>query len=151
MQKLLRIDFIRFCLVGAVGFFVTASCLKVLHGLLGLDIIIATLLSSEMGLLSNFIFHENWTYKYVDHHGKSVLTKFIHFHMSSWSGIVIITIIETVCVKVFNLNYFIGLVIASGVTMFWNYFWTKFYIFKGQTPKPLLHPEDTVPEMEVER
>lgn len=147
-DRLLKVDFIRFGMVGAVGFMVTAIGLKIFHDLLGLDITIATLISGEAGLLSNFAFHEKWTYKYVDHHYKSLQKKFIHFHMSSWSGIMLITLIESICVKVLHLNYLLSLVIASGITMFWNFFWTKYFIFKGHTPKPLLNPEDTVPETE---
>jgi putative flippase GtrA len=145
-KQLLKVDFVRFGMVGAAGFIVTAILLKVLHGILKLDVIPATLLSGEGGLLSNFVFHEKWTYKYVDHHYKSVWKKFIHFHMSSWTGIVLITVIESIGVKVLHLNYLVSLVIASGITMFWNFFWTKYFIFKGHTPPVLLNPEDTVPE-----
>lgn len=134
MKKYLKIDFVRFCIVGSVGFLVTAITLRLVHGLLGLDITLATLLGGEVGLLSNFVFHETWTYKHVNHKGKPISKKLIHFHMSSWSGVAIITGIESVCVKAFHLNYLIALVIASGITLFWNFFWTKYFIFKGHTP-----------------
>jgi putative flippase GtrA len=141
-QRALKVDFVRFGVVGAVGFIITAVALRILHGQLGLHITIATLLSSEVGLLSNFMFHQTWTYNHVDHSHKSLPTKFLHFHMSSWSGVALITLIESVGVKAFHLNYMVSLVIAAGITMFWNFFWTKYYIFRGHTPKPLLHPED---------
>lgn len=145
-RQLLRVDFFRFVIVGSVGFTLTAIALRLLHGALGLPIIGATLISSEVGLLSNFVFHQNWTYNSVDHNHKPLLQKFMHFHMSSWSGVVLITILETVGVKGFQLNYMISLVFAAGITMFWNFFWTKYFIFKGKTPAVLLNLEDTVPE-----
>lgn len=148
-QHLLKIDFLRFAVVGTVGFTITAILLRILHGALGLHITIATFISSELALLSNFSFHEKWTYNQHDHSHKSLTTKFIHFHMSSWSGVVLITILESVGVKVFHLNYLISLVFAAGITMFWNFFWTKYFIFKGRTPAVLMGPEETVPEKRV--
>lgn len=144
-EQLLRIDFIRFGIVGTVGFTVTAVFLKLFHVSFGIDVIPATFLSSELGMLSNFIFHEKWTYKYNDHKGKSVWKKLVHFHMSSWSGVVLITLIESVGVKVFNLDYLVALVIAAVITMFWNFFWTKYFIFTHRTPSVLMDPEDVVP------
>lgn len=140
--RALKIDFVRFGVVGTVGFLITAVGLRVLHGVFGLHITLATLISSELGLLSNFVFHQNWTYSHVDHSHKSLAMKFFHFHMSSWSGVVLITLLESLGVKVFHLNYMTSLVFAAGITMFWNFFWTKYYIFRGKTPGPLLHPED---------
>jgi|GEM_PF-527182 len=141
-ERALKIDFVRFFIVGSVGFTLTAIGLRLFHGMLGIHITLATLMSSEIGLLSNFFFHLHWTYNKVDHSHKTPLTKFVHFHMSSWSGVVLITILESVGVKLLHLNYLVSLVGAAGITMFWNFFWTKYYIFKGQTPRPLLHPED---------
>jgi len=148
-QHFLKIDFFRFVLVGTIGFILTAISLRLLHINLGLHITLATVISSEVGLLSNFFFHERWTYNSVDHHHKSTAKKFVHFHMSSWSGVVLITVLETVGVKAFKLNYLVSLVFAAGITMFWNFFWTKYFIFKGKTPAVLLNPEETVPEKEA--
>lgn len=131
-------------MVGCVGFLVTAILLKIFHGDLKLDIVIATLIASEGGLLSNFVFHQNWTYNNVDHRHKPISKKLLHFHMSSWSGVAIITLIETISVKVFKIEYIIALVIASIITLSWNFFWTKYFIFKGRTPHVLLDPEDSI-------
>ncbi|MEI6481725.1 MAG: GtrA family protein [Candidatus Saccharibacteria bacterium] len=149
--KIIKIDFIRFGIVGAIGFVITVTLLKIFHGTLGINLVIATLLSSEGGLLSNFFFHEKWTYKYVDHQGRSVWKKFVHFHMSSWSGVLLITLIETISVKVFHIQYLVALFIASAITMFWNFFWTKYFIFKGHAPKVLFDPEDLVAVKEAKK
>lgn len=141
-DRALQIDFIRFGIVGSVGFVVTAIALHTFKNILGLNVLPATLLASECGLLSNFVFHQNWTYKHVDHSHKSLWKKFVHFQTSSWSGVVIFTAIETIAVTKFKINDMIALVIASGITMFWNFFWTKYFIFKGKTPAVLGHVED---------
>lgn len=66
--------------------------------------------------------------------------------MSSWSGVVLITLLESLAVKVFHWDYMLALVFAAGITMFWNFFWTKYYIFRGKTPAVLMHPEETIAE-----
>jgi putative flippase GtrA len=143
-QRALQVHFVRFALVGAGGFALSTVLLKILHGDIGMGIFLATLLTCEFGLLWNFVFHENWTYNSVDHHHKSVRRKLLEFHMSSWSGVVILTLLETAAVKIFHFEYLISFVVAGIITMFWNFFWTKYYIFKGSTPDVLAHPEDTV-------
>lgn len=143
-NRALKIDFVRFCMVGAVGFTLTAITLHIFHGIFDLPIILATVISAEVGLLSNFVFHERWTYKHADHQNKSLGLKFLHFHMSSWTGVVILTALESVGVEVLKLNYFVSLIGAAGITLFWNFLWTKYYIFKGHTPAVLLHPEEIV-------
>jgi putative flippase GtrA len=114
--------------------------------MLGLPVIIATPIGSEIGLLATFVFHQRWTYSHVDHSHRSLSTKFVHFHMSSWSGVVLITVLESIGVKVFKMDYMVSLVITAGIAMFWNFFWTKYYIFRGHTPKPLLQPENIARE-----
>ncbi len=143
-RRLLKIDFFRFALVGATGFSISFVLLYILHGKMGMPYSPALILSNEGGLLSNFVFHETWTYKHLDHKHKPIWQKFWHFHMSSWSGIILIFIIGTVSVKVFHVHYLISQVIASGVVMFWNFFWTKFFIFKGKTPTVLSNIEESV-------
>ncbi len=145
-QELLKLDFIRFGIVGSIGFVVSEGFLFILSGKLGLIHFWALLLSNEAGLISNFIFHETWTYKHADHHHKSVWKKFGHFHLSSWSGIAIIVGIGLLGTKVFGINIYLSQAIGSAVAMFWNFFWTKYFIFKGSTPKALLDPEDTILE-----
>lgn len=143
VQKLLKIDFVRFGIVGVVGFLVTLILKITVFG--KLEVFFATFLSSEGGVLSNFVFHEKWTYNSVDHHNKPLVNKFLHFQLSSLSGVVLITLINGAGIKYFHLSNFVSLAIAAAIVMFWNFFWTKFFIFKGSTPAVLLDPEDTVP------
>lgn len=135
--RALKFDFIRFGVVGVSGFIVTATFLWLFHDVLNMNLTLATLISTEIGLISNFIFHERWTYKRQDHGDKPLWLKFVHFHMSSWTALVIVTAVETVGVQVFHLDYRLSLVVAAAITMFWNFFWTKYYIFRNRdTPGP---------------
>ncbi len=141
-DRALKIDFVRFCIVGATGFILTAIGLRFFHGSLEIPVTLATLMSAEIGLLSNFFFHQRWTYKYADHNHKPIWLKFVHFHLTSWTGVVLITILESIGVHLLGLDYMVSLVGAAGITLFWNFFWTKYFIFKGGEQSPLLQSKD---------
>lgn len=133
VRKLLEVHFIRFLIVGCIGFGLSVFILVVLHESLRIDITLATFISSEFGLIFNFISHQNWTYNSVDHNNISIWKKFTQFHLSSWSGVVILTVLETIAVRVFHFEYLISFIVAGGITMFWNFFWTKYHIFKDNS------------------
>jgi putative flippase GtrA len=127
-RKLLEIDFVRFSMVGAVGFIVNLSVLFVLYDVLKLPIWVAQLLAVEVALISNFTLHHFWTFRHRSG-GKRKRLLLAQFHLSSWSGAIINSSIVVVAVDVFNLHYFFGLVFGSATALFWNFFWTKFYIW----------------------
>lgn len=131
-HKLLKTDFIRFCVVGSVGFTVNLICLTILHGLLKMHITPAQLISAEIALLSNFTLHNIWTFKDHNHH-HSFWNRLVRFHMSTWAGVLITVVIVSIGVEKFSLNYLVSLVIASAVALFWNFLWTKFFIFKSSS------------------
>jgi len=145
----LKIDFIRFGIVGTVGFLISEAGIYLIHGKIGWPIIWGFLIGNEAGLISNFVWHENWTYNHLDHKNKPLVEKFWHFHMSSWSGVAIILIIDIMADRVLHTNPYVSQVVGSAIGMFWNFFWTRYYIFRGSSPTVLLNPEETVPEKEI--
>jgi len=140
-EQLLGFDFIRFGIVGSIGFVVSEIFIYAVHGKLALAKWLALVIGNEAGLLTTFIFHETWTYKNANHRHKNLIRKLIHFHMSAWSGVAIIISIGLFGTHVFGINIYVSQAIGSAVAMIWNYFWTKYFIFKGNTPKVLLDPE----------
>lgn len=144
-NRILKIDFVRFGLVGAIGFLVTLIFKSIFYKYLHLSSVLSIFLGSEMGVLSNFMFHEKWTYKNVANQHKSIFKKFLHFQASSLSGVVLFTLIGEIMVRLLQKpNSPIALIVAAIITMFWNFFWTKYFIFRGKTPEILMHPEDSV-------
>ena len=144
MGKLLEVDFIRFGIVGVSGFTVTVIAKHIASKVFHLTTTPSIFFGSEIGLISNFILHERWTYKRINHKYKPIYRKFLHFQLSSLSGVLIITVIGSIMVKVIGKDTIFGLVIAASIAMFWNFFWTKYFIFRGKTPGILLNVEDTV-------
>ncbi len=128
-RKLLKIDFVRFSMVGAVGFLVNLGALFVFYDLAGLPIWAAQLIGAEIALISNFTMHHFWTFRNRGG-GKRKRILLTQFHLSSWSGVLINTSIVVLVVSVFHAHYFMGLVAGSATALFWNFFWTKFYIWR---------------------
>src|SRR3990172_9040991 len=100
VKDLHKIDFVRFCIVGTLGFIINFSLLTVFFKVLGFHIFVSQLLSSEIALFNNLL---------------------IQFHMSSWSAILGSAAIVTLSVRVFHLHYLVALVIASAVGLMWNF------------------------------
>src|SRR3989344_3343817 len=129
VKNLHKIDFVRFCIVGTLGFIINFGLLTLLFKVLNLHIFIAQLISSEIALFNNFVLHHNWTYK-GNMTNKSIKTLLVQFHASSWTAIIGSAAIVALGVRVFHMNYIVALVIASAAGLLWNFGWTKFVIWR---------------------
>jgi putative flippase GtrA len=89
--------FIQFGLVGVSGVFVNLLCLKVFLSL-GIVSSIASALSIQVSILSNFLLHDHWTFK--DHVHHSLWLRILKFQMISMLGALIqwsVFLIANVC------------------------------------------------------
>jgi putative flippase GtrA len=129
-SKVISIDFVRFGIVGGCGFVLNTIFLTVFYKLFHLPLIVSQLFAAEIALLFNYTLHNIWTYK-SGFKRKSWLRGLLFYHGSSWSGILITTTILIFTVNVLHLNYLIGLTIGVTITMFWNYTWTRYVIFRS--------------------
>jgi len=128
-NKMLKIEFIRFGLVGSVGFVTNFIFLSVFYKMLAIEILIAQIMAGEIALLVIFMLHNSWTYK--GHKHTPTTKKLFKFHGTQWTGQLLILLIVTLGVKTFKINYGFSLIIASVLVMFWNFAWTKLYVFKN--------------------
>lgn len=138
IRNLHKIDFVRFCFVGALGFLINFGLLALLYKHWHLNVFVAQLIASEIALFHNFVWHHNWTYK--NRTNKSIKNLLIQFHASSWSAILGSAAIVAAGVHLLKMSYFIALVIASAIGLFWNFAWTKFVIWR--------HHQEDAPKQE---
>lgn len=120
-------DFIRFCIVGALGFVINASMLAFWFQAIGLPLTIASLLSAEGAFLCTFTLHRRWTYQTPTN--KSWQQLLVEFHGSAWAGMLINVTLVNLLTK-YGLHYVVSLALASVSILFWNFAWTKFYIWR---------------------
>jgi dolichol-phosphate mannosyltransferase len=129
MRRLLKIDFVRFCIVGSLGFVINFFLLTLLYKVFHSPLFIAQIAAAEVALFSNFMFHHHWTYK-ASNVRKTITKLIVQFHVTSWAAILGSAVIVSLGVHVFKLNYVIALVFASASALFWNFGWSKFVIWR---------------------
>ena len=134
--RLLRIDFIRFCIVGGLGFVINLVLLVTLHSALNVYVLFAQLLAAEIALLSNFMLHHHWTYK--SHKVvKSLPVLLMQFHASSCPAIVGSALLVTLGEELLNLGNFMALALSSAIVLGWNFTWSKYVIWRDMTQKTI--------------
>lgn len=126
--KIIKVDFFRFALVGAIGFVVNFFILAALHDGLGWSIVASQVIGAETAILSNFLFHDNWTFR--NREQASVWGRLIRFHISMAVGMIINSSIVIFLAGVLGVHYAIGLICGSAVAMGWNFMWTRYYIWR---------------------
>ena len=136
LGRLLKIDFIRFCIVGGTGFIINLAILILLHSFFSFHIFLAQLIAAEVALFSNFILHHNWTYK---HHKvkKSLLTLLVQFHATSWPAILGSAVMVSIFESFFGFNEFLSLVGSSMIALLWNFGWSKYVVWRKVTEKQI--------------
>lgn len=129
IARLLKIDFVRFCMVGGTGFFINLAILSVLHSIFNAPIFIAQLIGAEVALFSNFLLHHHWTYK---HHRviKEKHSLIVQFHLTSWPAILGSATMVSIIVKMLSVESGVALVISSVIALMWNFLWSKYIVWK---------------------
>lgn len=133
LRHLIKIDFVRFCIVGGTGFVINFIILTVLHKSLGMPIFIAQLIGAEVALFSNFILHHHWTYK-ARKVAKSMPTLLFQFHASTWPAIFGSALMVTGGEKLLHFGNLLALTVSSVIALLWNFGWSKYVIWHSVTP-----------------
>lgn len=141
LERLLRLDFVRFCIVGGTGFLINFAILVLLHKVLHIPVFIAQLIGAEIALFSNFILHHHWTYK-AKKVQKTISTLLIQFHATTWPAILGSAFMVTAGEKILNFNNFLALSVSSFVALMWNFAWSKYVIWRGDSAEQTLKKFD---------
>ena len=132
MRHLIKIEFVRFCIVGGTGFVINFIILTLLHKVIDAPIFIAQLIGAEVALFSNFMLHHHWTYK--AHKVQKTMTKLlIQFHASTWPAILGSALMVSGAEKYLHFSDLIALGTSSVIALLWNFFWSKYVIWRKVT------------------
>jgi putative flippase GtrA len=126
---LLKIDFIRFCIVGGLGFLINLAILATLHSILDFHVFVSQLIAAEVALFCNFALHHHWTYKKK----RVIKTKtklLVQFHASSWPAILGSASLVSLGVGLLHLSDLFALIFSSVIALGWNFAWSKYVIWK---------------------
>lgn len=155
--------FIKFLIVGTISYFLNAISLGLLFRgdiynlkilsrpvlnflpaqdnapailFLHLDrLLVASMISIEISIITNFILHENWTFKNRSHDGNT-LFRFLKFNLTSIGSPIIQLSTILLFARVLGLHEQIGLAIGVVIGLFFNYFVNLIWIWKDTSKTP---------------
>ena len=138
-----RTRFIRFAIVGAIGFVVDTLAFNIFRSGIGILPEISSVLSFLVAATSNFIWNRYWTYP--DSRSKPAIGQLIQFLIVNAAGLGIRTIvfilINQPLVKMFEnfsfslpleayiLGENLALAIVVLIVMFWNFFINRYWTY----------------------
>ena len=126
--KLIFLDKIRFLFIGAVGFIVNYLSLSLFYDLLKISILTSQIIGVELAVFVTFLGNNYWTFKH--HQNKSMINKFIKFHLSALGGVFVNSGIVISAVQYLHFYYGLALIVGSLVGLVWNYILYKKFVFK---------------------
>ncbi len=127
--------FVKFGLVGFIGYLVNASFLQLLSPV---GELFAWLLSTEIAIISNFTLNNLWTFKSEKISGiGKLIAKFLQFNLTSSGGLIIQTVLGYIAVTYLNIPRQLALpIIIAFVVLPYNYLmYTKVIWKKGPNQK----------------
>ncbi len=138
-----RVRFVRFAVVGAIGFVVDFLVFNLLSYIFSMPAIWASVFSFTAAVISNFSWNRLWTYP--DSRSKRMSRQIWEFAAVSVLGLLLRTLIfalvETPFVNLFRnlasplplpptlLGHNLALAFTVGVIMFWNFYINRYWTF----------------------
>ena len=93
---------------------------------------VASVISIELSIIVNFLFHDSWTFRYRSHQGRRRF-RFLKFNVTSFASPLIQLASILLFARVLNLHEQIGLAFGVIVGLFVNYFINTFWIWKAHS------------------
>jgi len=129
---LFTVEFLKFGAVGTFNCGVDWGLFYLLNWLLKGNYLLAKALSFTISAISAYLLNRYWTFKSKD---TDVLKQSLKYFVVSVVGLLINLIIMYVVVGIFHQRKIFGLILATGLVAFWNYFCNKFWTFKDTLKK----------------
>lgn len=136
IKHLFKVEFIRFCVVGGSGFIINFIILVTMRRLFLVPAFESQLVGAEVALFSNFMLHHHWTYK-AHKIDKTILQLIVQFHATSWPAIIGSALMVAESEKLLHLSNIFALTLSSGIALLWNFFWSKFIVWRDVTQKEI--------------
>ena len=93
-------------------------------------LLVASIISIQASIIFNFIFHENWTFKYRSRAG-SKIRRFLKFNLSSFGSPLIQLASILIFARIFAFHEQIGLAVGVAIGLFFNYIVNLLWIWKA--------------------
>lgn len=120
-------QFIKFGLVGLSSTAIDWSIFYLLNSFFGLYYLIAKVLSFSVAVINSYAWNRRWTFCSQNPHRTKEFSQFLTVALV---GLSLNTFIMYLVVTVFSGRKIIGLILATGIVVFWDFLANKFYTFK---------------------
>ncbi len=131
--------FIKFAVVGFIGFIVNFIALRAFRGA-GLPEIVSWALSTELAITSNFTLNNLWTFRSEKINGiTKLIAKFLQFNLTSGGALIIQSIAGPIGVALVGAKYdflVLGFAVAFLVLPYNYFMYNKFIWNKSKSPRP---------------
>ena len=132
--------FIKFAVVGSIGFIVDFGTLTILVEIFGLFEIFANVFSFSAAVVSNFLFNRYWTYP--DSRSKDIWRQLAQFALVNIIGLGINTLVLFLLLTPFNTlidtldvapmigrGYIPAKIVGTVIVLFWNFFVNRYWTY----------------------
>ena len=124
--------FLKFMVVGTIGFVVDFGTLNLLVQLANFPLLLANTISFSLAVVSNFTWNRLWTYP--DSRSKAVRSQLVQFTLVNVVGLGINTLVLWALTPPFtelvgDLGYNIAKAIATVIVLFWNFFVNRYWTY----------------------
>jgi putative flippase GtrA len=124
--------FVKFIKFSTIGFITTISSYLlffILFEIVHINYLVASITSYILGIVISYFGNKYWTFRII----KSVWhLEFIKYTVLNIIGLLINTLIMLLLVENFDLNPLIAQIYAMSVVLFYNFFGSKFWVFRIQ-------------------
>lgn len=122
-------SFLKFCVVGATGMAVDMSGLYLFSApsLLSLPLPLAKALSTECGILNNFVWNDLWTFRGARQGGRADcrVARFLRFNAIALGGLVLNIGLFQAQVQWLGVNIYLANAVAIVLVAFFNYWMSR--------------------------
>ncbi|MCD6591148.1 MAG: glycosyltransferase [Candidatus Aenigmarchaeota archaeon] len=121
---------IKFALVGLAGLVINEFLLFMLTDIFHIYYVISSIVSVEISIISNFIFHELWTF--ADRQRGSFAQRFLLYNIFSLSGLLVNVGLLFFFTEFFGFFYLISNILAVMVVFFWNFLMSRKWVWSRE-------------------
>lgn len=125
-----RVQFAKYCVVGATAAVVDFGLLYILTDLVSVHYLLSNTLSFIAAALVNYYLNRKWTFRSTGQKRKQLPI----FFTVATAGLFINDGIMFLGVEYLTLHYLWAKVVATGIVTVWNYLGNKFFTFKEDKP-----------------
>ena len=134
MPRALSLRWLKFNLVGAIGFVVQLAALRIFVGGLRMNYLVSTALAVEIAVLHNFVWHELYTWRdRTRQTAGGTLGRLVGFNLTTGTLSIVVNLVTMrVLVGRLGMNYLVANVLSVVACSLANFAASHWLVFRGR-------------------